>query len=120
MGLKFEIDYATDLVKAGLNGVTSAWETSGDRVVEPLTKPAVWVPATIGAATGLVGVYFQRDRKRFSSFIVGGLIGSAVGLSAAVAWASREFSGSAVRGARDRVNTVRDTHWLAHHPIDYA
>ena len=120
MSLKSEIVYARKLVEAGLDGIASTWEKSGDRVVEPLTAARVWVPASIGAATGLVGVCLNRNRRSVSAFAVGGLLGSILGFSAGMAWASREFSGTAVKTAIGKVNTVRDARWLEHNPIDYA
>ena len=120
MSVKSEIGYARKLVGAGLSGIASAWEKSGDRVVEPITAGKIWVPAGIGAATGLIGVCLHRSRRSPSSFAIAGLLGSILGFSAVMAWSSREFSGTAVRTARDQVNTVRDARWLERNPIDYA
>jgi hypothetical protein len=120
MNVKSDLVYARKLVEAGVNGVATAWEKAGDRPLEPMTGSAVWMPAGIGAAAGLLSVCLNRNRRSASSLAAFGLLGSVLGFGAAVAWASRDFSGTAVRTARHKVNTLRDARWLEHHPIDYA
>jgi hypothetical protein len=48
------------------------------------------------------------------------VLGTLVGCGAAMAWTSRSAIVPALRLAGKRVNTVRDAHWLAANPIDYA
>lgn len=120
MDLKSEIVYARKMVEAGVDGITAAWEKSGDRVVEPITTGRFWLPASIGAASGLVGVLLNRNRRSAAGFAIGGLIGSVLGFSAGMAWASREFSGEALKTAAGKVHTVLDARWLEHNPINYA
>jgi hypothetical protein len=58
--------------------------------------------------------------KRASGMAIGGLVGTMCGVGAALAWASRDFTGPAARKAFRRINTARDAHWLELNPIDYA
>jgi len=49
-----------------------------------------------------------------------GLLGSAIGFGAGIAWQDRRLAASVARGALRNIGRVRDEHWLEGHPIDYA
>lgn len=118
-GLQIDIGYLKALIGAGLDGITSARQELGGRVLTPPRGAVVLMPAVIGATVGAAGARLAGNRKA-SSIAVGGLVGTLAGIAAALAWTSRGFAGSAARSAWQRVNTTRDARWLAIHPIDYA
>ena len=55
-----------------------------------------------------------------SETIARGLLGGVIGLGAGIAWQTRRLAASVARGALGSMGKVRDEHWLARHPIDYA
>jgi hypothetical protein len=118
--VRSDIAYARNLVGAGLDGVSSAWKETGSHAFAPALTGAVWGPIAIGAAAGILTACL--NRKRRSGFIVamGGVVGSALGLGAGVAYVSRGVTGAVARGAMRKVNTVRDARWLEKNPIAYA
>ena len=117
--LASDIAYFRNLVRAGLNGITSARnERSG--VFTPRWKAAAWTPALVGAAVGALSTCFDKDRRSVQRAAMGGLVGSALGFGGGVAWASRGFTGTAARHAIRSVNHVRDARWLERNPINYA
>ena len=117
--LASDIAYFRNLIKAGLNGITSARnERSG--VFTPRWKAAAWTPALVGAAIGALSTCFDKERRSVPRAALGGLVGSALGFGGGVAWASRGFTGTAARHAIRGVNNVRDARWLERNPINYA
>ncbi len=81
----------------------------------------VWQGVFAGAALGALSAGLQRrDARRSRAAAVGCVVGSALGLSAVMAWRSRELTRSAARKAVRGINTVRDAHWLEKNPIAYA
>jgi hypothetical protein len=118
--LKSEINYVADLFGAATDGVVSAWKATNNAVLAPRLTAAVW-PTVIGAAIGVLGGCLERKSHRTDHRVVAcGLIGSALGFGAGVAWTSRAFTRAAARGAIRKVNAVRDAHWLEKNPIAYA
>jgi hypothetical protein len=114
------IGYWKDLVGAGWQGVTGARKEMGGRVFVHRSKPAVWTPAAVGCAVGLLSTGMFRNKKSAPALAVGGLVGSVVALTAAGAWAGRHFTRAAARRAKHLVNQVRDARWLEENPINYA
>jgi hypothetical protein len=47
-------------------------------------------------------------------------LGAIIGLGTNMALSTRELTSEIVHEAVRNINTVRDAHWLAKHPIDYA
>jgi hypothetical protein len=117
--LKSDVKYAKNLVGAGLDGINSARKESDKRVFTPALARTVWAPVAIGAAVGVLAACLKCNRKSHHA-VVGGLVGSVLGFSGGVAWASRGITGAAARGAISKVNVVRDAHWLEKNPIAYA
>jgi hypothetical protein len=111
--LKSDITYARYLIGAVLEGLN---ETPKAAVL----TSAVWQPMAIGAAIGLLSASLNRGNKPAYRVAMGGLLGTAVGFSAGVAWTSRDFTGAVARSTIQKVNTVRDARWLEKNPIAYA
>jgi len=118
VSLKSELTYVRNLVEAGWNGARSARRKADGTGRTPAR--ALLAPAAIAAGIGALSTSFGKGRRSGKSLIVAGCIGSAVGLSAGVAWASRGSAGPAARGAIREINAVRDARWLEKHPIAYA
>lgn len=115
-GIKSELNYFWCLMEAGWNGATSARKKAAGRP----RACALWAPATIGAGVGALSVSLRRTRRSRSSVAIAALVGGAVGLGAAAAWASRDSAGAAARGAIRKINAARDTHWPERHPVAYG
>ena len=115
-----DFTYLKQLAGAGLDGIVSARHELPGGVFSPMSASAVWTPAAIGAAAGMLSARLVGRRASRYSLAMGGLVGSAVGLAAAAAWASRQFTGTAARRALPLLNAARDAHWLQKHPINYA
>lgn len=118
-GIPSDIGYLKALIGAGFDGISSARQELGGRVLTPPLRSVVWTPAAVGATVGALGTRLTGNRKP-SSIAVGGLVGSLAGMAAGLLWTSRHFAGSAARKASERVSATREAHWLALHPIDYA
>jgi hypothetical protein len=108
------------LVGAGLDGIAIVRQESRGPVFTTPLQTVAWTPTAIGATIGAVGARLIRREKGASGMAIGGLIGSLFGFGAALAWASRDFTGPAARKTLRGVNAVRDAHWLETHPITYA
>ena len=118
--LKSDITYIKQLAGAGWDGIASARrELDGDVFTSPL-QTVVWTPAAVCATIGMLSPRLIGNRKSASSVAMGGLIGSVLGLGAALVWSSRRFTGPAARRAVRHVNAARDAHWLESNPITYA
>jgi len=116
----FDIAYVRNLAQAGVNGVTSVRDEPGGRGFAPVLKNSVWVTTAIGGAIGALSVLLRRRRRSGYSTAIGGLVGSTIGFSGAVGWASRDFTGAVARSVLQKVNAVRDARWLEKNPINYA
>ena len=122
--LKSQLEYGHDLIHSAVEGARAAEEHA--RTAEPvallLTRSALaslpW--AAVGAAVGLLAVCSGRKHKSIRNQIRFGLLGAAIGFGANVALGTRQLTGEMVHSAVRNINTVRDAHWLAKHPVDYA
>jgi hypothetical protein len=118
--LSSDIAYFKNLIRAGLDGITSALNEKHGGVFTPALKDAAWTPAVLGAGIGVLSTCFDKDRRSVPRAAIGGLVGSAVGFGGGAAWASRRFTGMAAKRAMRGVNKIRDARWLEKHPIDCA
>lgn len=118
--LESDITYVRNLAEAGVNGVASIWNAPDDQAVAPVVKKTIWVTTAIGGAIGALSVLLGRRRRSAYSMAFGGLVGSTIGFSGGVAWASRDFTGAVARSVIQKVGTVRDARWLEKNPINYA
>jgi hypothetical protein len=125
---KSNFDYGRKLFVSGLEGARSG-EASFlhgrplTPVVNDYVRHAV-TSTTIGACIGALSAYRaneheSRERALVSS-IVAGAIGGAVGFVVSVAWQGRRLARTVASSAWQKIDTVRDEHWLQKHPIDYA
>jgi len=110
--------YLRELIGAGIDGIAAARREQAG-IFHPPIHTAVWPPFAIGATVGALGTHLTGKRKP-STVAMGTVVGSLIGIGAALAWTSRGFAGSAVRRATQSVNASRDLHWLETHPITYA
>ena len=108
--LRSDITYVRCLTRAVLDGITSAPETTADGAFAPILTAALWTPTAIGAPIGVLTARLG----------LGGLVGSALGFGAGVAWISRGITEAVARSTMQKINSVRDARWLEKNPIDYA
>jgi hypothetical protein len=121
--LKSDLQYAGDLVAAGLAAAASVRKCAKDQALKPALGHAVriaWAPALIGAAVGVLAVCWQHDRRTGRHALLGGLMGGAIGFGSGFACGTRSITAGIARNAVDNVNVVRDAHWLEKNPIAYA
>lgn len=118
--LKSDITYLRRLTEAVLDGITSAPAGTTDRPVTPVMTASLWTPTAVGAAIGAIIASLSRRQTSGYRVAAGGLVGSALGLGAGVAWTSRDFTRAVARSTARKVNGVRDARWLEKNPIDYA
>lgn len=109
--------YLINLVQAGTAGAVSAHKEAD---IPSAWKMLLWAPAAIGALAGASTASLNTNRRSGYRALVGGLVGTAVGLGCGFALASRGLTGVAARGAMRKMDAVRDARWLELNPIDYA
>ncbi|MGH7867129.1 MAG: hypothetical protein ACREP9_05695 [Candidatus Dormibacteraceae bacterium] len=109
--------YAIGLLRAGFDGISSVPRETG--MQSALMRPA-WAPLAIGAILGASTVSLNRNRRSTHHVALGGLIGCALGMGCDVVWRLRRPMEDLARNAVQRINSVRDAHWLEQNPIDYA
>ncbi len=117
-------DYGRELLHSGIEGARSGKESflHGESI-SPFLGDSVrsaLKPAAIGACVGIVSSYPAYRSKSIVRALAFGLLGGAIGFAAGIAWESRRLTASAASGALKSIGKVRDEHWLAKHPIDYA
>lgn len=121
---KSSAGYGRELVNSGIEGARSGREAflHGESI-RPLLDESVrgaLKPAFLGACLGMLGSYPRNREQSLSKAFAFGLLGSAIGFGAGVIWESRHLTASAACSALRNIHRVRDEHWLARHPIDYA
>ena len=120
--LKSRLEYGHDLIHSAAEGARSAGEhalatePAGTVLARSLGASLPW--AAIGASAGLL--YSARKHELIRNQILFGVLGGIIGFGTNVALSTRQLTGEMVHGAVRNINTVRDAHWLAKHPIDYA
>lgn len=121
---KSNADYGRRLLDSGLVGARSGQEVflKGKSLTPFLSESvrSVWMPAALGACIGVLGSYSGYRQKSITRALRFGLMSGAVCLSAGFVWENRHLTASVVEGALRNIGKVRDEHWLAKHPIDYA
>jgi hypothetical protein len=118
--LKSDLTYISCLTRAVLDGITSAPGGTNGWTSVPISTTAVWTPTAVGAAIGLLTAGLSGRHKPGYKVAAGGLVGSAVGFGAAMAWISRGATRAVARTTIQKVNKVRDARWLELNPINYA
>lgn len=114
--MKPGVYYIVDLIHAGMDGAVTAEKTT---IVPQTLIGSVLTATAIGAGAG-AGVALLNEKRSKYEVAIKSLIGGVVGLGCGLAWASRGYTGSIARGAKRKIDVVRDAHWLEKHPIDYA
>jgi len=121
--LESELEYGRKVLDAGLEGTRSGREAFLDgKPLTPFLKDSVrkaLIPAAIGSCIGMIG----NARKHYRSpgqVLALGLIDGMIGFGLGMTWQGRRLAASATRSALKKMSRVRDEHWLAKHPIDYA
>ena len=117
-----QIRYGRELLKSGVTGLSNGRDAhlNGRPLSNVLSESAraSLGLATLGACAGLLCVPARRGRV--AKTLALGLLGGAFGFLAGFGWKTRELAESMTRSAAQEIGTVRDQHWLATHPIDYA
>ena len=122
--LKSELEYGRDLIHSAVQGARSvrehalATEPVGTMLARSARASLPW--AAVGASMGLVAVYSGSKHESIRNQVLFGILGAVIGLGTSVALSTRQLTGEIVHGAVQNTKTVRDAHWLARHPIDYA
>ena len=121
---KSEVQYGRKVLSSGLEGARSGREAFlHGRHLTPYLSESVrnaLKPAALGACIGVLGTCPGNRNKSISRVLAFGLLGSAIGFGAGIAWQDRRLAASVARGALRNIGRVRDEHWLEGHPIDYA
>jgi hypothetical protein len=122
--LKKIVDYGERIIKAGLEGAHSGWETVlGEKALSTFLSESVrnaWRFAAIGACIGVLGVYSTGLRVSLRSALAYVSLGSVLGCGAGFLWKCHPLFKSVISAALKGVGRVRDEHWLERNPIDYA
>lgn len=102
--------------------IGAAWSGAHVRSNRAVDAPRVHVatPALVGATLAAFGASFAKRRSKPGAVLGAAVFGSIAGLGAGAAWASRRNARAAFSGAVHEINTARDRHWLATHPIAYG
>ncbi len=118
------LHYGRSLANSGAAGMRRGRDAylNGKPLGEVLTQKAraSLGLAAIGACAGLLQCLVSVRRRRIPKGIALGVVGSAIGFFAGFTWKTRDLTASMVHAAAKNMGTVRDEHWLARHPIDYA
>jgi hypothetical protein len=118
--LKSELEYGHDLIDSAVKGARSAGEHVAEPVGTILARSArtslPWV--AVGAAIGLL--YSARKHESIRSQVLFGVLGGIIGFGTNVTLSTRQLTGEVVHCAVRNISNLRDAHWLAKHPIDYA
>ncbi len=121
---KSNSDYGRELLHSGIEGARAGGETffNGESLAPFLSESvrSALKPAVLGACLGVLGSYPASREKSISRTLAYGLLGGVIGFGAGVVWESRRLSASVACGALKNIGKVRDEHWFAKHPIDYA
>jgi hypothetical protein len=112
------LQYGKDVVVATARGGLNAIPAKGSRL--QCSPRTVALGAGVGAALGVCGVAITERRKSPLALLAGGLIGGALAAGIVMAWEHRTLAGQILEGCVDGSRPVRDAHWLADNPIDYA
>lgn len=121
--MKSQLDYGHELIHCVVEGARSARShaLADEPVRAALARSAraslPW--AAMGASVILLALCSPKGSKFTARRAVLGVIGGVIGFSTGIAYSTRQVTREMVHGARN-INSVRDLHWLAKHPIDYA
>src|SRR5690349_10929199 len=112
--LQSEVEYARDIVRAGLETPPSTPFHLAN------VSQSALAPAALGVAIGVLSVFMGQKGRSTSSAVVSGLLGGALGFAGGVAWGTRDQARRYYQHAAHNVQSVRDAHWLEKNPVAYA
>ena len=120
--IRDSVSQTRDFIGSTVEGTNSALRAAAPDAVPALSRAVrrSWGAAAVGACVGVAGGILSDDRKPSRGAVVGGFLGAAVGFSAAMAWNARTVISAIAGSAARNTGQLRDQHWLARHPIDYA
>ena len=118
------LTYGRQLVDAGIAGIRRGQDSALNG--QPLSALAADSArdslklAVAGACLGLLPTYILGRRRRCSTVLAFGALGSTVGFVAAFSWKTRKVASTLAHSAARELRRARDEHWLEMNPIDYA
>lgn len=122
--LNSHMAYGHELIHSAVEGARSAREHAlANQPVSAVLRRSARGSLTmmaIGASIGLLALYSARKQRTTRNQVLFSMVGAIVGFGTNLALSTRELTGEMVHEAVRNINTVRDAHWLAKHPIDYA
>jgi hypothetical protein len=114
-------EYGRRLVSSGLEGARSGREAFlHGGAFAPYIRTSfrnALGPAAIGVCLGILQ---SLPKKRYARTVGAAVIGGVVGFGIGLVWQTRRLTASVASEAFERIEKVRDEHWLEKHPIDYA
>ncbi len=121
--LQSNVNYTRKLVHSAAEGAQSGEGAflQGEPLAPFLSRSArsAFTPAAVGAFVGALTAC-SRTRQNPIKTVAYGLVGCAIGFSAAFTWKSRRLGASMATSAWKQIGHTRDEHWLEMNPIDYA
>jgi hypothetical protein len=120
--LQSEIGYGEEVIQSAVEGARSAAKKSlEEEPPEFLTRSArnSVASAAFGASVALLA-YLPRTRRSRRGALTVALLGGALGFVGGAVLSTRHVTAHMARGAITNINSARDAHWLAQHPVDYA
>lgn len=121
--LKSNAEYTRKIIHSAVEGAQTGEGKflHGERLAPVLNVSArnALSPALLGAFVGALSSC-SGGQRRSNKIVACGLLGCAIGFTAAFLWESRRLGTSIARDAWARVGATRDQHWLEANPIDYA
>jgi hypothetical protein len=122
--VKENLAYSKELLDAGIDGANTARKEvlQADKAPELVTLAIreSWQPTTIGLLAGALCGVLADDRKPACGAVAGGLLGAVLGFACSFAWKTRPLTSAMASQAGQRINQVRDKHWLTKHPVAYG
>jgi len=122
--LKSRLEYGHNLIHSAMEGARSAREHAlatepvGTMLARSARASLPW--AAVGASMGVLAVYSARKHESIRNEVWFGILGAVIGFGTNVVLSNQQLTGEIVHGAVRNITAVRDAHWLAKHPIDYA
>ncbi len=113
------LDYGRELLHAGIDGIKTGERLtlhSPDTHIARSAQRSL-VAAAIGGTVAIIACSLtDRRRRLFSTMIACGT----AAFCADFIWRTRSVSSTLMQCAEKEITKVRDQHWLASNPIDYA
>jgi hypothetical protein len=122
--LKSELEYSQDIVHSAVEGARCGCHRAtahepARKVFERAARNSLPL-AAVGACVVPLAAQWARKRNSVRNEVLFGFVGALIGLSAGIALRTRPLVEEMAQEALHNINGVRDAHWLAQHPIDYA